>query len=56
MTGYADLVDALDHLGKEIFLRCAVDDPDAAKKELSRRELISPVLYIAAFLTGKSHS
>lgn len=53
-TGFADITDALDHLGKEVALRCTVDDPQAAKKELSRRELITPVLHMAAFLTGQS--
>ena len=45
-----------DRLGEELALRCSCEDPQHARKEMSKRELISPLLYVVSFLTGKDLS
>ena len=44
--------DIIQHVGKELALRCCKTDPDRYNKEASKRELISPVIFAAAALAG----
>ena len=38
--GTQGVEDLFDHLGKELSMRCACQDPELARKKISRRELI----------------
>jgi hypothetical protein len=42
----------LDLVGKELALRVCTGNPQRHTKEASRRELISPLLFAAALLSG----
>ncbi|KXZ51476.1 hypothetical protein GPECTOR_12g439 [Gonium pectorale] len=50
--GLATHGDVVDLVGKELAVRNYCDDPAEHKREASRRELISPVLFGAATLAG----
>ena len=44
--------DVVQHVGKELALRCCKTDPRQHTKEASKRELIGPVIFAAATLAG----
>ena len=51
--GFANAEAVFDNLGQDLHIRCRCsDDPQKPRKELSRRELVSPVLFTACFITG----
>ena len=52
LTGLQTVGHLLQHLGTELALRCIRIDPRLQTKEYAKRELISPLLYIAAILAG----
>ncbi len=43
----------LDHLAFDLSLRCLRTQPRLLTKEYAKRELISPLLYIAAVVAGE---
>ena len=45
--------DLLVHLGVDLALRCLRSEPRLHLKEYAKRELISPLLYVASVLAGK---
>ena len=45
--------DLLIHLGVDLALRCLRSEPRLHPKECAKRELISPLLYVASVLAGK---
>ena len=45
--------DLLSHLGVDLALRCFQSEPRLQSKEHAKRELISPLLYVASVLAGK---
>ncbi len=52
LTGLRTVGDLLQHLGTELALRCLRMEPRLQTKEYAKRELISPLLYVAATLAG----
>jgi len=52
-TGLKTAQDVLEFAGKELSIRCWQCAPIGSTKEASRRELVSPVLYAGAILSGR---
>ena len=51
--GFESVSDVFNQKGQSLHIRCSCsDDPSRPRKELSRRELVFPVLFAAAFLAG----
>ena len=46
--------DIIAFVGQELALRCCKTDPRKHSKEVSKRQMISPVIYTAAALAGES--
>lgn len=53
VTNLEYVEDLLSHLGVDLALRCFQSEPRLQSKEYAKRELISPLLYVAAVLAGK---
>ena len=53
VTGLVLVKDLLSHLGVDLALRCLRSEPRLHRKEHAKRELISPLLYVASVLAGK---
>ena len=53
LTNMQYVVDLLGHLGVDLALRCFHSEPRLQSKEYAKRELISPLLYVASVLAGK---
>ena len=53
LTSLGFVKDLLIHLGVDLALRCLRSEPRLHSKEYAKRELISPLLYIASVLAGK---
>ena len=45
--------DLLKHLGVDLAVRCLHSEPRLHSREYAKRELISPLLYVASILAGK---
>ena len=45
--------DLLSHLGVDLALTCLHSEPRLQSKDYAKRELISPLLYVASVLAGK---
>ncbi len=52
-TNLVTVKDLLSHLGVDLALRCLRSEPQLHSKEYAKRELISPLLYVAFVLAGK---
>ncbi len=52
-TNLVTVKDLLSHLGVDLALRCLRSEPKLHSKEYAKRELISPLLYVAFVLAGK---
>ncbi len=52
-TSFKTQGDLFDHMGVDLALRCMESNPADAGKEATRRELISPVIFAAAALSGQ---
>ena len=53
VTNLMFVKDILIHLGVDLALRCLRSEPRLHLKEYAKRELISPLLYVASVLAGK---
>ena len=53
VTNLLCVKDLLVHLGVDLALRCLHGEPRLHLKEYAKRELISPLLYVASVLAGK---
>lgn len=53
ITGFHKVKDLCRHYAIDLSLRCLNDDPSATRRETMKRDLISPLLYLAAALGGK---
>jgi hypothetical protein len=53
-TGLPKTGDILKHVGADLSIRCWQSYPSNAGKEGSKRELISPIIFAAAVLAGKT--
>ncbi|KAA6426042.1 MAG: hypothetical protein FRX49_03894 [Trebouxia sp. A1-2] len=53
LTSLGFVKDLLIHLGVDLALRCLRSEPRLHSKEYAKRELISPLLYIASVLAGE---
>ncbi len=53
VTNLVTVKDLLSHLGVDLALRCLRSEPHLHLKEYAKRELISPLLHVAAVLAGK---
>ena len=53
VTSFHKVKDLCRHYAIDLSLRCSNDDPSAARKETMKRDLMSPLLYLAAALGGK---
>lgn len=53
VTNIEFVKDLLNHLGVDLALRCLRSDRCLHSKEYAKRELISPLLYVACVLAGK---
>jgi len=51
--GVEKVKDVLKMVGMELAFRCARSTPSQDDRETSRRELISPILYAAAYLSSR---
>ena len=52
-TNLESVQDLLNHLGVDLALRCLHCEPRLHSKDYAKRELISPLLYVASILAGK---
>ena len=53
VTNLMFVKDLLLHLGVDLALRCLRSEPHLHAKEYAKRELVSPLLYVASVLAGK---
>lgn len=53
VTNLEYVEDLLSHLGVDLALRCFQSEPRLQSKEYAKRELISPLLYVASVLACK---
>lgn len=53
VTSLVFVKDLLIHLGVDLAMRCLRREPRLHLKEYAKRELISPLLYVASVLAGK---
>lgn len=53
LTNLVLVKDLLSHLGVDLALRCLRSEPRLRRKEYAKRDLVSPLLYVASVLAGK---